>query len=56
MLGFIFDRKPTVEAQVRNLIRRTNKRFFVILRHERAGVPTERLKDICFHTKIRVGI
>ena len=46
MLGFVFDNKPTVEAQINNLVRKANKRFFIILKHKKAGIPKERLKDI----------
>ena len=46
VLGFTFSNKPTVEAQINTLIRKANKRFFVLLRHKRAGIPKPKLKDL----------
>ena len=39
--GFIFSRKPTVEAQVLNLVRKAKKIFFVHLCYQKAGIPQE---------------
>ena len=46
MLGFSFSTKPNVGLQVENIIKKANKRFFVLLRYKRAGLPTSRLKDV----------
>ena len=46
MLGFNFSNKPNVEAQVESLIKKANKRYFVILRHKKAGIPTNKLTEI----------
>ena len=46
MLGFLFAEKPTVHAQIQNIIKKANKRFFVLLKYKRAGISKERLKDV----------
>ena len=46
VLGFVFGPKPSVSYQIENLIRRTNKRFFVLVKYKKNGIPTEKLKDI----------
>ena len=45
MLGFLFSKKPTVHAQIQNIVRKANKRFFVFLKYKRSGISKERLKD-----------
>ena len=46
MLGFKFSREPTVSLQLDYLIKKANKRFFLLLRHKRAGLPSNRLRDV----------
>ena len=46
MLGFVFSNKPTVNAQVENLIRKANKRYFALIKYKRAGINKTKLKEI----------
>ena len=46
MLGFTFSQEPTICRQLDNPIKKTNKRFFLLLRYKRAGIPSNRLRDI----------
>ena len=46
MLGFTFSPEPNINMQVDNLIKKANKRYFLMLRYKRAGLPTSKLKDI----------
>ena len=42
----MFSSKPTVEAQVKNLIRKSNKRFFALLKYKRKGIPNDKIRDV----------
>ena len=46
MLGFKFSNDPTPALQIEHLVKKANKRFFLLLRHKRAGLPCDRLRDI----------
>ena len=46
MLGFYFSPQPTVKLQIEKLVKKANKRFFLLLKYKRAGVRKERLRDI----------
>ena len=46
MLGFKFSSEPTVSLQLERIARKANKRFFLLLRHKKAGLPMDRLKDL----------
>ena len=37
---------PKVNLQIEKLIQKANKRFFLLLRYNRAGLPQNRLKDV----------
>ena len=69
MLGFTFSSAPTIQAQLDYLMRKANRRFFLLLHYKRAGIGTERLRDIycamtrsileyssnVYHSQINVG-
>ena len=46
MLGFHFSPKPTVNLQVEKLIRKANKRIYLLLNYKRYNLPQDRLKTI----------
>ena len=46
MLGFKFGSTPSVQPQLDYLIRKASKRYFLLLHYKRAGLPTDRLKDV----------
>ena len=46
MLGFYFSEKPTVHLQVEKLLRRANKRIYLLLTYKKNGVPKGKLKTI----------
>ena len=50
MLGFYFSEKPTVQLQVKRLIQKANKRFFLLLNYKTNGVEKEKLKSIYMST------
>ena len=52
MLGFHFSNKPTVRLQVDKLIRKANKRSYLLLKYKENGVPVDKLKLI-FTSTIR---
>ena len=46
MLGFKFSKDPNVSHQLDYLFKKANKRFFILLRHKKAGLPNNRLRDV----------
>ena len=46
MLGYTFSETPTVQAQLDYLMRKANKRLFLLLNFKRSGVPKDKLKDL----------
>ena len=46
MLGFIFGNTPSIQPQLDYLIRKASKRYFMLLHYKRAGLPSEKLKEI----------
>ena len=46
MLGFIFSKSPSVQPQIDHLIRKANKRYFLLLHYKRAGILNDRLKEV----------
>ena len=46
MLGYTFSSSPTIQAQLDYLIKKANKRTFLLLHYKRSVVPKERLKDV----------
>ena len=46
ILGFIFDRSPTVEAQVKNIIGKTRRRYWVLRHLRRFGLSEQELLDV----------
>ena len=46
MLGFVFEEKPNVNAQIEHLIKKASKRLFILTNNQRNGVDKEKLKVI----------
>ena len=50
MLGFHFTEKPTVALQIDTLIRKANKRAYLLAKYKSHGVPTDKLKVCLLYT------
>ena len=46
MLGFTFDSTPSVQPQLDYLMRKANKRYYLLLHYKRSGLTSEKLKEI----------
>ena len=46
MLGFIFSKDPTVASQIQNIVRKANKRYFILLKYKKYGINKDRLRDV----------
>ena len=46
MLGYVFSDSPTVQPQLDYLMRKANRRLFLLRNYKRSGVLKERLKDL----------
>ena len=42
----MFSKDPTVALQLEHICKKANKRFFLLLRHKRAGLSNDRLRDV----------
>ena len=55
MLGYMFSEQPTVQKQIEYLVRKANKKFYVLIHYKKAGINKDRLKDI-YTSLIRIRI
>ena len=46
MLGYTFSTSLSVQPQLDSLMRKANKRFFLLRHYKRSGVPKDKLKEI----------
>ena len=69
ILGYTVSNAPTIQAQLDYLIRKSNKRLFLLIHYKRSRVPTARLRDVyvalnksileytsnVYHSQINIG-